>query len=310
MLRQTSRPSLNRGSWHSLGLALVTVFACEPRQSAFESFSRDICELQMPCCAAVGRPSTGNACRALMTALAPSVAFDPVNAERCLTDLRAAEREADFCRKAPEGFESCRRAYSVRGGDKALGATCREDSECASSPDGEVLCTGNAQASGICQVLRNGTEGDGPCIGVRRTDGGFVTFADESAEALGDAYLCLEAADLVCDQKTRTCAARKPSSPFGPCTRHSSLDCPMDQYCNADDRCAPRFTIGASCTEREECEANTAFCDPASKTCANRRPAGSACTSARECEADGTCEAGVCRSAVADLKWSFVCGGD
>lgn len=278
-------------------------------------FIAQLCELYSPCCAKVSKPTDGAACRAFYGAFAAPAQYDAAKGGDCLAEIRAEQTKPEFCDGASAGAPSCRSVFK-QGGAKSPGEDCTKDSDCASSPEGDVSCAssyGNGAETKACQVEVDGTEGDAPCVATRD---GNTTFGSSTTTA-GDAgpprppakgYVCDLAKGLFCDSKSRACA--KVQDVGGDCDTSSSHACVKSAFCDfSTKKCAARLPVGADCSKSSTSCLEKANCDRTTKKCVAGLPDGAPCTTGSECESDRCVNTKCQPSGSGSVTTQLLCGG-
>ena len=292
-----------------LGLASILLFgACsddETNSLPANAFVDDYCELLMPCCNQAGLSSNPSQCQAFLTASTSGATYDQAKGEQCLSAVRAASGQVDFCTAANGVLndETCGEVFSGGGdGNVEPGGACETDSDCADTEKGEGVCLHywkGDTAYQACMIVADGKLNSGPCIGTR--DGSQISYRDAEVHfELG--YICDKADGLYCDTASDHCAAMgaigEPCSFYEPCAD--------EMYCDAEGKCAARLPVDSACSGPydDECVAS-AYCDEATKTCAAQLGDGATCTVSRQCQS-GSCTNGQCEKA-AEFGLMMVC---
>jgi hypothetical protein len=97
-----------------------------------DAFIAHFCDLYRPCCAAMGRPADGQACRAYFALywadhLAPT--YDQGGGETCLAGLAPASSQPGFCTNALLRTSVCEVALGISG-IRTVGQPCTRTAEC------------------------------------------------------------------------------------------------------------------------------------------------------------------------------------
>ena len=239
------------------------------------------CATKVDCCAQAQVPLDLARCR---ETLSRRSGFSAAAARACLAELRSgAARPSLWCQimDTPD-LHVCAQVFGWSPGNKAVGAACARDQECAPSADGRVVCRGDAfdNKNARCSVLVRGKEGDGPC----------ERFYSQGAPPRH--FNCDFYEDLYCD--TDSAACQKTLAVGGACRRAEPW-CSRDGYCDSTERmCLARIPEGSPCCEgacRENCVLGT-YCDHPTMVCTKLKPNGAPCTLA-DC-ASGLCLDGKC----------------
>lgn len=301
------------GSVLSLSGIVAVVFACSSGSdgaATSDDFATQYCAIFAPCCEQAKRPTDGATCRAFVGAAASGKTYDAAKASECLQKTREASAKPGFCTFSD--VPSCDGVYATaNSGTVQPGGACKDDEDCAASPEGKVDCTSSFTSSSesrFCQVQIPGKDGDGPCIGTK--DGNVTSFSGSSSEKPSRGYICNVEGGVRCDSKTGKCS--KIGDVGAPCDGSSNA-CVKTAYCDATQKCAPRVAVGAPCgtngVSSQAC-VSTAYCDTTSKACATAAADGAPCTRGEQCVSDrclnGKCEAS---SGGSDLSLAFLCGG-
>lgn len=274
----------------ALTLSLTTVVACGSDDEGLTSaqFAAEYCALYRPCCQAAGLPVTQQGCNTLFGFIPLQ---DAAAAQQCLDAWKVRAQDPNFCKLWDDpGPEVCQRAFpqgmgtgtGANTGTAPPGATCDFESDCASSPRGEVSCNHSfSDNRSFCQVRVPVTLG-APCAGTLEKNYLLITGDDSGPEL----PICLREQGLYCEDGS--CQASVANG--GACS--SSAGC-SDGYC-ASGVCTPRLPAGSSCrTEGDACDEQSR-CDLTSQTCVALVPEGGPCQSGNECVtaacgSDGKC---------------------
>lgn len=295
-------------------VSLLTVAACSSSNDSSGTsggFVSSYCSLVSPCCATIGRPSDGQACRAVISAFTGSAKYDANAGKACLDQMNAKSSDPQFCEaifgSGPTTltFPACDGVFSSSGGTVAPGGDCKQTSDCAPSTEGKVDCMfGSSGGASIkkCQVQIKGKAGDSPCVGT--VDANLTSYSS-SSDVPPRGYLCNIADGLYCSSSTKQCTQQSPVG--GACTSSFGYECVADSYCDFTSKtCVARIPTGGACTSGESCVGDD-YCDSTTKTCTAKLADGSACTDGLKC-ASGSCVNSKCEH-VAGLGAAFLCGG-
>lgn len=279
-----------------------------------DSFAEQYCASFAPCCGQANRPTDGATCKAFVAAAASGKTYDAVKGSACLDQIKAASSKPDFCKELGSAdAPACQDVYTSPPGNVAAGGACKEDKDCAASPEGKVDCvstfTSGAETR-ICQVQITGKEGDSPCVGTR--DGNTTSFSTSGTgtpAVPSRGFMCNVSDGLRCDSKTTKCT--RISDVGGPCDG-SRYACVKTAYCDPTQKCAARLSEGAACgtngVSTSACAEGT-YCDTTTKKCTKALPVGAACTKSDQCETD-RCLNGKCDTSGGDsLSLVLLCGG-
>jgi hypothetical protein len=221
------------------------------------AFIAALCEAYAPCCRTAGATD----CRAAVTGLVGSRAFDPERARACLEDVRKGAAGATFCTEPPEGA-SCSAVFKHPRARDA-GGPCVRASDCANGPEGDGVCI-----DATCRRVTRGKQGD-PCLGTR------IAARLERIERppAPSAAICVASDGLYCDDETARCAAR--AAIGASCTPGRDTSCVDEAWCPAaTQQCVARTPPGSPCTDAYECAA--------AAQCVNDGEGGGACASLAE----------------------------
>jgi hypothetical protein len=250
-----------------------------PGAKFLTDYATAVCSMYEPCCNADGLGFDLAGCVSWYSRVTDAYLgrdFDSEKGEACLAELaNAVAADVDRCSNVAHFdeatfWEECQEAFSVSREGVALGEVCDLAGDCASSPEGPVLCYG-----GRCLLQLDGAPGDGPCIIQGSENRPLV------------AYTCDASDGVFCNRGTKNCEA------------HVAVG----EYCPATNACDPTTAMcsGGMCValgaEGEPC-ANAvqgaggycvpgSVCDPMTLICGPGRAQGEACT-------EGQCETGVC----------------
>lgn len=276
-----------------------------------DSFADQYCALFSPCCEQAKRPTDGATCKAFVSAGASGKTYDAAKGTECLEKARAAAAKPDFCSFVD--MPDCSGVYVAAGGGAAPGASCKDDSDCATSPEGKVDCAStfsSGSESRVCQLQIAGKEGAGPCIGTK--DGNVTSFSSSGSGGPPPSrgFICNVADGVRCDGKTTKCVR---IGDVGATCDGTTNACVKTAYCDATQKCAARLPEGAACgvsgVSSNACLA-TAYCDSTAKKCTPALADGTACTKSEQCRSD-RCLNGKCESTSASSSFAlaFLCGG-
>lgn len=281
-----------------------------------DSFADQYCATFAPCCQQANRPTDGATCKAFVTAAASGRQYDAAKGSSCLDQVHAAAAKPDFCKLANVDAPDCSLVYVSPGGGAAPGAPCKQDNDCASSPEGRVRCVTSFSGSSetrTCQVQVTGKDGDTPCVGTK--DGNTTVYSFSSSSSSGTqapparGFVCNVFDGLRCDSKTTKCTRIQDVG--GPCDGSSNA-CVKTAYCDATQKCAPRVGDGGACgtngVSSSACVAGD-YCDTTSKKCTPALADGAPCTTSTTC-ASNRCVNGKCdASSDSSFTLAIVCGG-
>jgi hypothetical protein len=266
--------------------------------ATFDEFSAEYCSLFSDCCAQVQLPTDGKTCRAFQTLLMNSRTYDPVWGQKCVAELREAQKAPDFCETHDAYRDSCKRAFATDAhGTRQPGESCEVDNDCAPAADGDVECVSNYDGASVthtCSVLSKGRLGDQPCLGTQDPSGTWSpTTRPSSAGPLpARAYLCQSAQLQFCDGAAKACVERLQAG--AGCS--SDLECVPTAFCDfSGHKCIARSPPGATCRMSSSCDASS-WCDLATKKCTARLTAGASCAE-DQCQQGLDCTDGVCAKA-------------
>jgi hypothetical protein len=276
------------------------------------SFASQYCEIFSQCCGKKGYPADGSTCRNFLSQSASGRTYDPVAGDACISELRAASSKPDFC-DTGSSPASCSGVYQSAGGGAQPGATCKQDSDCASSPEGKVDCAShysNGSETRVCQVQIKGKENDTPCLGTR--DGNLTSFSSSGsndAPPPSRGFICDVADNLYCDGQTKKCTRIQDVG--GPGTTGGTYACVKSAYCDFTTKtCVARLPAGADCSSggSNVCQ-DKLYCDTATKKCTQGVANGAPCQRSDQCESrscvNGKCEQG---GSLGDLGYVLLCG--
>jgi hypothetical protein len=244
-----------------------------------QDYASAVCSMYQPCCNADALGFDLAGCTSWFSRVSAAYVgntFDPDLGAACLAALAdAVDADPDRCSNVAlfdeaTFWEQCRQAFSVTREGVALGEVCDLAGDCASSPDGPVLCYG-----GRCLLQLDGAPGDGPC------------FIQGSENRPLVAYTCNATDGVFCNRGTKNCEAHVAAG----------------EYCPYPNACDPKtaMCVGGMCTalgaEGEACvngvQGSGGYCVPGSVcdrttlTCGPGRAEGEACK-------EGECETGLC----------------
>jgi len=267
------------------------------REQFLADYAASVCAMYEPCCNADGLGFDLMGCTSWYSRVAGAYLkgdYLSDEGEECLGALaQARAADVDRCSTVPSFdaatfWDLCSGAVGSAARDGArLGEECLLAADCASSPEGPVICYGDR-----CMVQLAGTEGDGPC---------FITGGDRPTTS----YTCDAASGLYCDRETNTCAPH--AAPGERCPTSSACD-PASAMCSGG-LCYALPGEGEACLNGIQgaggyCRPGT-VCDRTTVVCGPGLPEGSACNGS-EC-ASGICDAGTCRRS--DYMKSLNCTG-
>jgi Dickkopf-like protein len=289
-----------------VALLLSQVLGCGSNGGAGSAngFVNELCELYRPCCAAAGLRADGVQCRAFYGAFTSAGSYDAAAGEACLTAMRAASSQPDFCDGNAEPA-ACDAVFGTSSGTKAPGQTCDFDDDCAPSAQGEAIC-GSAFPSGggeirKCQILVRGTAGSTPCIRTVEGSTWSSSYNGDDVPLMG--YSCNVADGVRCDSLTDTCVALTPVG--GDCL--TSSQCVREATCSsATDTCAARAPVGSACGLDSDC-VKTAYCSDPGGLCTARSANGTACTDDNQCVSD-SCVNMKCAASTDNFALALLCG--
>lgn len=294
--------SLVRSVAIGVGAAAMALVACNSGTGTTggtggdaQSFINDFCGTVGPCCAQVNKPTDGQACRTLYTALTSAYTYDAAAGSACLNELHATQSAPDYCMTFTKNGPSCKNVFRKSGsstGTRAPGATCDDDGECAASSEGEVSCASNFSGTSetrTCQVEIRGKENDTPC---NQTKDGNVTsfsgFSSSSGMPMAPppkAFSCDVADGVYCNDTTKKCT--KIQGPGGPCESFSSHACTKDAFCDfSTKKCVARIPLGGDCSKSSTGCVENAFCPSDTHKCTAQLADGAACKMSQECQSD------------------------
>jgi hypothetical protein len=268
-----------------------------PGGQFLQDYAAAVCAMYEPCCNADGLGFDLAGCTSWYSRVTSAYAngdYDPEVGEACLTalaDARAAD--ADRCSNVAlfdeaTFWETCRQAFKVVRDGVGLGEVCMLAGDCASSPDGPVICYG-----GRCLLQLKGADGDGPC------------YIQGSENRPLQAYTCDAADGVYCHRGNNQC------------TRHAAdgEPCPYPGACSPTMGMCTGGICRAFPAEGETCLNGVqgaggfckpgAVCDRTTVTCGPGLPEGAACT-------EGQCDSGVCVDSVckkSDYEQNLNCTG-
>lgn len=299
-------------------VALGLVAACSSGGSGgatdASSFASQYCQVFSPCCAKKGYPSDGTTCTNFVDQSAAGRTYDPAAGDQCLTEARTAAQAPDFCDNG-ESPASCKQVFKSASSGAQPGQPCKQASDCASSPEGEVDChlesTSGAETR-TCQVQIRGKENDTPCSGTR--DGNVTSYSYSSSSTDPTTpprvYVCWVSDGLYCDGNTKKCTRMQDVG--GPCTGTGEYECVKTAYCDySQKKCVDRLPAGADCGQTFASQAcqDKLYCDSTTKKCTQAFAAGTACQKSEQCESH-SCVNGKCddSNGLADLGYLLLCG--
>jgi hypothetical protein len=262
---------------------LASGLGCSKEKSPAEAFVEGYCAEIAKCCSQANLSIDDESCRAEWAALALAGAYSAQAGGACLAEVRAQASAGKFCQSLSQSFPAaCATVYG--GGSKQQpGGSCRFDSDCAASSEGDVICA-SANIGGNfvnkCQVLVTGKAGDTPCTATRDGDT-FVPYADPNAsEVPAKSFVCNLADSLQC--RLGTCAALVAIG--AQC--NVSSDCVRGAYC-ASGQCASRVAAGDSCAGGDTMECvDGQFCESSAKRCTAKVANGGKCTIPSNCQSN------------------------
>lgn len=304
--------------WASLAAATAALIACTSgttsgtAASTQQSFTDDFCATITPCCQALGRPTDGTFCRALVAAAGNGKQYDAAKGSACLDEVRAATSKPGYCEgTAAVATPSCKAVFgkAAASGGKAPGEACVEDAECAPSVEGEVGCTSGQDEKGsevrICQLQLRGKENDGPCLATREENEGSYSYAT-SERPESRAYFCFVDDGLYCAASRKCARIGRAGSPCS--STYDEYACGKDGYCNMGSKtCATKIAIGGACSPTDRSCVDKAFCDPESKKCTAAKATGAPCGQNDECEST-RCINKACQASKAGAAVGEYCG--
>lgn len=259
-----------------------------------DTFATEYCKLFSGCCAKIQKTYDEAKCRATIALFTGSASYDAAKGQTCLDAARAEASSPTFCDGASDATsEKCSVVFSSGGGSRQPGETCSAESDCASSPDGDVQCatsfSGGATTK-VCQVLVRGQDGASDCIGYK--DGNITSTSLANGTPPARAVICFTADGLFCNEDTKKCERSRPVG--GECTTTSAFACDKSAYCDSTTkRCVARKAAGETCAAKSECADGT-YCDTDSKTCKATIPIGESCTKSDQCGSKASCTNGKC----------------
>jgi hypothetical protein len=236
-----------------------------PRSRYVARYAEVYCQGVAPCCAANGSAHEVGACREFFQFFGQMEAkgathFDPEAAEQCLITL---ELSLQSCGSGDDPGV-CRR---VLYGDRAPGAACQSDAECARPAEGFAICNYSSVDDAICVVTVAPAAGM-PC----------------TSQSPSERYSCSDDPALYCDYASDTCRLRVAIG--GVCA--AGEECVQDASCDsASGTCIAKAAIGGACASHGDC-VQEAYCD--NQLCSQKKAVGEACTNMSECR--GYCDVG------------------
>jgi hypothetical protein len=280
-------------------------------------FAAKYCALLMPCCTKYELPTDGANCRALFGSV--SVGYDAAMGEACLREMKAAESNPDFCAGGNTLAPSCAKIYPQStpvAGTKKPGEACKSNTDCATSPQGNVSCVsatfGSSSSSEICQLAIAGKEGDGPCTGTVHEKSTFST-----SSGTGDR----PAQTIVCDVKDGVyCPSTTSGAPPPSCTRIAEIgapclssfggySCVTGAYCDSTSKtCKAKLAIGATCTTYGSYCVEGSYCEASTTKCTAQLAEGATCKTSEQC-ATHSCEKDKCvKPNLTGFAYLLICG--
>jgi hypothetical protein len=273
------------------GSACAAGLYCEPNTVT--------CRPRLPAGSQCRRPSdcdaaslcSGTTCLALPTAGEPCSTGYPqcAGSAYCVGGVCAAKKGLGASCSYGQCADGLGCASGVcRAGD--VGAVCRTSADCARREGGALACD---EVMRTCQYqtygLRPGASCTGstqacqevPCRNARvNPDGGIGSLGTCDLPQLGDD--CTDGSSCP-DRAACVDGHCVPSTTGAPCTPWSS-NCLATDYCNSQQRCAPRFAQNALCDVANDSCLRPAVCadldtDPFVYRCRAPGPAGTACRS-------------------------------
>jgi Dickkopf-like protein len=293
----------------ALVITWATLVGCGSRSDSLtpadEAFLGDFCTLVEACCVGNGQRPTADvdSCKAQFAQ--NGFSRDPSLQSACLAELRDLASAGFDC--VPQVWmlsDPCLRVLYEPTGSTAPGQLCRSKADCAGSPGAVTVC------DGICLLVTPGQAGDGPCLGVVKTDG-LVSVAaglQPTPPPIVTGVVCEQRTGLYCegptDRAPMTCARLLAG---GEACDYS--DSCASGICNGGQfngsftgTCAPVASTGQACGDLTSgiCD-DASYCDSsqAARVCVAKLPTASACIGDDMCTS-GHCVSGACSAETAD----------